>query len=83
MSKLKGNIDYHGQALAQRLLHVLIIVAATLGLIVGYDLQDVAVAMYLFGAGFVLALLVCVPPWPFFQRHHVQWLPASSPTPSS
>lgn len=24
----------------------------------GYDLQDVAVAMYLFGAGFVLALLV-------------------------
>ena len=30
--------------------------------------------MQIFGAGVALSLLLCVPPWPFLQRHQLTWL---------
>ena len=33
--------------------------------------------MLLFGAGVAVALLLCVPPWPFLRRHPLPWLQRS------
>jgi hypothetical protein len=30
--------------------------------------------MQIFGAGVAVSLLLCVPPWPFLQRHQLTWL---------
>jgi len=43
--------------------------------IVGYLLQDIKLALYLGLGGTALTFLLVVPPWPFFNRHPVKWLP--------
>ncbi|KOS13256.1 microsomal signal peptidase [Malassezia pachydermatis] len=77
---LEGKIDYRGQALAERLLHRILIVTGILAFLVGYFMQDVSMTMYIYGAGVLLCLLVCLPPWPMYNAHHTIWLPT---TPSS
>jgi signal peptidase complex subunit 1 len=42
--------------------------------IVGYYLQDIKRALLIGLGGTVLAFLLIVPPWPFFNRHPVNWL---------
>lgn len=42
---------------------------------VGFFFQDIALALKIGLAGTSLAFLVIVPPWPFFNRHPVKWLP--------
>lgn len=42
---------------------------------VGYFLQDIVLALKLGLAGTVVTFLVVVPPWPFFNRNPVKWLP--------
>jgi signal peptidase complex subunit 1 len=43
--------------------------------IVGYFLQDIKRALLIGLGGAVLTFLLVVPPWPFFNRHPVKWLP--------
>jgi signal peptidase complex subunit 1 len=43
--------------------------------IIGYILQDITLALKVGLAGTALVFLVIVPPWPFFNRHPVKWLP--------
>ncbi|KAF4120285.1 hypothetical protein GMORB2_3086 [Geosmithia morbida] len=47
-----------------------------LSLNIGYAKQDIVLAMYIGLAGTALTFLVVVPPWPFFKRNPVKWLPA-------
>jgi signal peptidase complex subunit 1 len=35
-------------------------------------------AVYIGLAGTLLTFLIAVPPWPFFKRNPVKWLPAGS-----
>lgn len=44
------------------------------GFVAGYAKADFGVTFYVWAAGFALALLVAVPPWPWYRRHPVQWL---------
>jgi signal peptidase complex subunit 1 len=39
--------------------------------------ENVYYALYVGLAGLVVTLLAVVPPWPFYNRDPVQWLPAS------
>ena len=41
----------------------------------GYFLQDIRRALYIGLGGTALTFFLVVPPWPFFNRHRVQWLP--------
>lgn len=43
--------------------------------IVGYFLQDIKLALFIGLGGTGLTFLAVVPPWPFFNRHPVKWLP--------
>ena len=42
---------------------------------VGYLHQDIKQALVIGLGGTVFAFFLIVPPWPFFNRHPVKWLP--------
>lgn len=42
--------------------------------LVGYFLQDIKLAVVIALGGTGLTFLAVVPPWPFFNKHPVQWL---------
>lgn len=44
---------------------------------VGYILQDITLALYIGLGGTVLTFLLIVPPWSFFNKHPVQWVPVA------
>jgi signal peptidase complex subunit 1 len=52
-------------------------VPQTIALIVGYILQDITLALYIGLGGTALAFIVIVPPWPFYNRHPVKWVPVA------
>jgi signal peptidase complex subunit 1 len=49
----------------------------TIALIVGYILQDITLALYIGLGGTALAFIVIVPPWPFYNRYPVKWVPVA------
>jgi hypothetical protein len=45
--------------------------------IVGYILQDIKLALYIGLGGAAFTFIVVVPPWPFFNRNPIKWLPVA------
>ncbi|PQE30790.1 microsomal signal peptidase 12kDa subunit protein [Rutstroemia sp. NJR-2017a WRK4] len=45
--------------------------------LVGYFKEDIKLALALGLIGSALTFALVVPPWPFFNRHPVRWLPAA------
>jgi len=60
---------------ARGLTRLIIVSAQAIAFIVGYALQDIKLALYIALGGTVLVFALVVPPWPFFNRHPVKWLP--------
>lgn len=50
-------------------------VVQVISFIVGYFLQDIKLAVFVALGGTALTFLVVVPPWPFFNKNPVKWLP--------
>lgn len=48
--------------------------------LVGYITQNIHYTLWTGLGGTVLAFLVVVPPWPFFNQHAVTWLPVRGGT---
>jgi len=67
-------MDYKGQELAEFLFSWIIIAFGAVGWVVGYFHQDFSYTFYAWLAGVVLACILCVPDWPFYNRHPVKWL---------
>ncbi|KAI0389239.1 SPC12-domain-containing protein [Xylariaceae sp. FL0594] len=78
-----GQIDFEGQKLAETLATVLLSVIGAISFLVGYFLQDIALALKIGLAGTALTFLVVVPPWPFFKQHPLVWLPVGGSSVSS
>ncbi|KAK6855885.1 hypothetical protein PG995_008036 [Apiospora arundinis] len=70
-----GQIDFKGQNLAEIISTLMLSLVGAIAFFVGYLLQDIALALKLGLAGTVVTFLVVVPPWPFFNRNPVKWLP--------
>ncbi|KAI1000051.1 hypothetical protein K3495_g8148 [Podosphaera aphanis] len=74
---LEGQIDFKGQKLAELLATILLSTAGALSFVVGFILQDIVGALYI-GLGVTgLTFFLVVPPWPFYRRHPVNWLPSN------
>jgi len=73
----EGQIDFEGQKLSELLATALLAAIGTIALIVGYILQDITLALYIGLGGTALAFIVIVPPWPFYNRHPVKWVPVA------
>ena len=67
-------MDYRGQYLAEHLYYFLTIVAGAVAWVIGWYKNDFQVAFYGWAAGLGIALVLCIPDWPMFNRNKVTWL---------
>ncbi|KAK8220966.1 microsomal signal peptidase 12 kDa subunit-domain-containing protein [Phyllosticta capitalensis] len=74
----EGQIDFDGQRLAELLTTALLTTAGIVAFLVGYSTQNIALSLWILLAGAAVTFLVVVPPWPFFNKNPVTWLPAQS-----
>ncbi|KKA29509.1 hypothetical protein TD95_001588 [Thielaviopsis punctulata] len=44
----------------------------------GYMLQDIRTALFIILAGAVITMLLVVPPWSFYKKNPVKWLPVGT-----
>jgi len=62
-------IDLIGQDLSHKLYRIIITLAGIIGTIAGYITQDFQITMIIVLVGTTIAFLLCVPPWPFYNRN--------------
>ncbi|KAK3322334.1 microsomal signal peptidase 12 kDa subunit-domain-containing protein [Apodospora peruviana] len=75
----EGQIDFEGQKLAELLANVALTLVGIIAFAVGYLLQDIKLAVYIALGGTALTFLIVTPPWSFFNRNPVKWLPVGGP----
>ncbi|KAM7199831.1 Microsomal signal peptidase 12 kDa subunit (SPC12) domain containing protein [Rhypophila sp. PSN 637] len=71
----EGQIDFEGQKLAETIANVALSLVGAIAFIVGYILQDIKLALLIALGGTALTFVVVIPPWPFYNRNPVKWLP--------
>jgi len=67
------HMDYDGQARAEKLSRIIILLFGAVGFIWGYIIQQFSETVRILGAGFVLAAVLTIPPWPIYKRKALQW----------
>mmetsp|Transcript_24303 Transcript_24303/g.67375 ORF Transcript_24303/g.67375 Transcript_24303/m.67375 type:complete len:81 (-) Transcript_24303:304-546(-) len=67
-------MDYEGQKLAEMLFYIIICLFGGVGWVLGYLQQDFTIVFQAWLVGVVISVILCVPDWPFFNRHPVKWL---------
>jgi len=67
------HMDYDGQHKAEYYSRFIITLFGAVGLIWGYIIQQFSQTVYILGAGFVLAAIITVPPWPIYRRKPLMW----------
>lgn len=67
-------MDYEGQRLAELLFQWIICSFGAVGWVIGYMHQNFYHTFYVWLVGVIISVIICVPDWPFFNRHPVKWL---------
>ncbi|KAJ5736573.1 uncharacterized protein N7483_001698 [Penicillium malachiteum] len=70
---LEGQIDFHGQRLAELLSTVLLVISGIVSFLVGYIYKDIYLTLWVGLGGTVFTALVVVPPWPFYNQNPEKW----------
>ncbi|XP_014273192.1 signal peptidase complex subunit 1 [Halyomorpha halys] len=70
---LPVHMDFEGQFKAEKLSRIIITLFGVVGFFWGYIIQQFSQTVYILGAGFALAAVVTVPPWPMYRRKPLQW----------
>ncbi|KAL1889795.1 hypothetical protein Sste5346_008653 [Sporothrix stenoceras] len=79
----EGQIDFEGQRLCDTLATILLCAVGAITFVVGYILQDIKLAVYIALGGTALTFVAIIPPWPFFNKNPVKWLPVGRGAASS
>ena len=54
---------------------VLVVLFGLIGFVVGYLQQDFRITFVWLAAGSGIAAVICLPDWPWWNRHPIHWLP--------
>lgn len=68
--------DFRGQSLADFLTNFLLIASSIIAFLVGFITQDIYKTLYIGLSGTLIAFLLVVPQWPYFNKKPEPWLPA-------
>ena len=71
-------MDFQGQRLSERMYQICIVMFAILGFVVGYGTGSFRAMMACFGAGVVIAVVIAVADWKYFNQHPQRWLRADA-----
>jgi signal peptidase complex subunit 1 len=67
-------MDYQGQKISELIFYWVIIIFGAIGWVIGYFHQDFSYVFYPWLSGVAIATVLCVPDWPFYNRHPIKWL---------
>ncbi|KAJ5722874.1 hypothetical protein N7488_000909 [Penicillium malachiteum] len=70
---LEGQIDFHGQRLAELLSTVLLVISGIVSFLVGYIYKDIHLTLWVGLGGTLFTALAVVPPWPFYNQNPEKW----------
>jgi len=76
IAKIPLYMDFDGQRRAEKMFQIIIILFASVGFVWGFVCQQFSQTIYILFAGFILACLVTLPPWPMYRRKGLSWQPA-------
>ncbi|KAA8494266.1 Signal peptidase complex subunit 1 [Porphyridium purpureum] len=68
-------MDLRGQYLAERVFMIAQPLALVLSYMAGYLASDTRLVLIAYAAISAISLLVCVPSWPMYRRHPLQFVP--------
>mmetsp|Transcript_39724 Transcript_39724/g.55151 ORF Transcript_39724/g.55151 Transcript_39724/m.55151 type:complete len:94 (+) Transcript_39724:132-413(+) len=68
-------MDLQGQKLSEIIYQYTILIFAVVSFLLGYFLRSFSVMMWTYAAGAVLACVIAVPDWPYFNQHPLKFLP--------
>ncbi|OUM69085.1 hypothetical protein PIROE2DRAFT_2969 [Piromyces sp. E2] len=75
MGFMKDDIDFEGQKLTEKLMQLILIVFGVISFIVGFCMQSVRISCYIMLVGIIVTALVILPPWPFYSKNPIKFLP--------
>jgi len=67
------HMDYDGQARAEKFSRIIILLFGVVGFGWGFVIQQFSETVRILGAGFLLAAILTIPPWPIYKRKALQW----------
>ncbi|PYH94959.1 microsomal signal peptidase subunit SPC12 [Aspergillus ellipticus CBS 707.79] len=71
---LEGQIDFHGQRIAELLSTVLLVISGVLASLVGYTFQDIHLTLWVGLTGTIVTGVAVIPPWPMYNKNPEKWL---------
>lgn len=71
-------MDYKGQQICEILYYILTILFGGIAWIIGYYSHDFQITFHGWCIGMILALILCIPDWPLYNRNKVVWLDEAS-----
>ncbi|KAB0793233.1 hypothetical protein PPYR_12853 [Photinus pyralis] len=73
INSIPTHMDFEGQSRAEKYSRVIITLFGAVGVIWGYIIQQFSQTVYILAAGFLLAAILTIPPWPIYRRRPLQW----------
>ncbi|RMJ22257.1 Microsomal signal peptidase [Aspergillus sp. HF37] len=71
---LEGQIDFHGQRVAEILSTVLLVLWGAIAFLVGFVYEDIHLTLWVGLAGTIVTALAVIPPWPAYNKNPEPWL---------
>lgn len=69
-------MDFKGQWYCERTFQVLVVLFGIIGFFVGWHQQDFHLTFQFLAAGGSISAVICLPDWPWWNRHPIEWVEA-------